>query len=55
MSGIVFDIYQGTTLVSSMTTDENGVAVSEALTKGSYTVKERGVPDGYLADLVSLS
>ena len=55
LAGIVFDIYRGATLVSSMTTNANGIAISEALTKGSYTVKERSVPTGYVADLVTIS
>ena len=55
LAGIVFDIYRGSTLVSSMTTNANGIATSEALAKGSYTVKERSVPTGYVADLVTLS
>ncbi|MBR0247049.1 MAG: hypothetical protein IJQ61_11320, partial [Bacteroidales bacterium] len=55
LAGIVFDIYRRSTLVSSMTTNANGIAISEALTKGSYTVKERSVPTGYVADLVTLS
>ena len=55
LSGVIFDIYRGSTRVDSMTTNASGIAISGALTKGSYTVKERSVPDGYVADLVSLS
>ena len=55
LSGVIFDIYRGSTRVDSMTTNASGIAISSALTKGSYTVKERSVPDGYVADLVSLS
>ena len=55
LSGVIFDIYRGSTRVDSMTTNSSGIAISGALTKGSYTVKERSVPDGYVADLVSLS
>ena len=54
IAGVVFDIYQGETKVGSMTTDEKGVAVSDPLPKGQYTVKERANPEGYVADLVSL-
>ena len=52
--GVVFDIYQGETKVGSMTTDDRGIAVSDPLPKGQYTVKERANPEGYVADLVSL-
>ena len=54
IAGVVFDIYQGQTKVGSMTTDDRGVAVSDPLPKGQYTVKERANPEGYVADLVSL-
>ena len=54
ISGVVFDIYQGETKVSSMTTGADGVAKSEALLKGKYTIKERVLPEGYTGDLVSL-
>ena len=55
IAGVVFDIYQGETKVGSMTTDDRGVAVSDPLPKGQYTVKERANPEGYVADLVSLN
>lgn len=54
LKGVVFDIYQGEKLISSMTTDGKGVAVSDPLPKGRYTVKEHENPEGYVADLVSL-
>ncbi len=54
IAGVIFDIYQGEKKVGSMTTDENGVAVSDELPKGQYTVKEHENPEGYVADLVSL-
>ena len=54
LKGVVFDIYQGEKLIGSMTTDEKGVAVSDPLPKGRYTVKEYENPEGYVADLVSL-
>ena len=37
-----------------MTTDKNGVAVSPALRKGTYIVKEHADPTGYTTDLVEL-
>ena len=39
ISGVVFDIYQGETKVSSMTTGADGVAKSEALPKGKYAIE----------------
>ena len=54
ISGVVFDIYQGTKLIGSMTTNDLGIAVSDELPKGAYTVKERSLPEGYTGDLVSL-
>ena len=54
IAGVVFDIYQGDTPVSSMTTGEDGIAKSEALLKGKYTVKEHALPEGYTGELVSL-
>ena len=54
IAGVVFDIYQGTTKVASMTTNAQGIAVSGPLPKGKYTVKESGLPTGYTGSLVSL-
>ena len=56
IAGVQFDIYYAgsTELAGSMTTDANGVAVSPALPKGKYTVKEHANPAGYVAELVEL-
>ena len=54
IAGVVFEIFQGTQKVGSMTTDEKGVSISDPLPKGKYTVKEKDNPEGYIADLVSL-
>ena len=56
IAGVQFDIYYAgsTDLAGSMTTDANGVAVSPALPKGKYTVKEHANPEGYVAELVEL-
>ena len=35
IAGVVFDIYQGSTKVSSMTTNEQGIAVTESLPKAN--------------------
>ena len=37
-----------------MTTNPPGIAKSDALLKGKYTVKEHENPTGYTADLISL-
>lgn len=53
--GVQFDIYDAAgNLVCTMTTDKNGVAVSEALPKGTYTVKERALPEGYVGELSTM-
>ena len=58
VAGVTFDIYYndeyGSGLAGSMTTDQKGVAVSPALRKGSYIVKERNNPVGYVAELVEI-
>ena len=54
LAGVVFEIFQGTQLVGTMTTDESGTAVSGELPEGQYTVKEKELPEGYTGDLVSL-
>ena len=54
LKGVQFDIYQGETLITTMTTDANGVALSGALVKGTYTVKEHGNPEGYTGELTTL-
>ena len=54
IAGVVFEIYQGDKKVGSMTTNDKGIAVSDPLPKGQYTVKEKANPEGYVADLVSL-
>ena len=56
LAGAVFGIYSDancTNLVDEMTTNENGLAVSTALAKGTYYVKELVAPTGYsLSDKV---
>ena len=58
VAGVTFDIYEndayGNTLVGSMTTDENGVAVSEPLRKGRYLVREHGETAGYVFEEITL-
>ena len=58
VAGVTFDIYEndayGNALVGSMTTDENGVAVSEPLRKGRYLVREHGETAGYVWEEITL-
>lgn len=58
VAGVTFDIYEndayGNALVGSMTTDENGVAVSEPLRKGRYLVREHGETAGYVFEEITL-
>ncbi|MCD7955845.1 MAG: DUF5979 domain-containing protein [Lachnospiraceae bacterium] len=44
------DIYTKGTVVSSVTTDDDGYAVAEGLPLGVYTVKETAAPSGYMRD-----
>ncbi len=56
LSGVQFDIYDANgALVGSMTTNENGVAMSPNLPRGQYTVKEHALPTGYTGDLVVMT
>ena len=58
VAGVTFDIYEndayGSAWVGSMTTDENGVAVSEPLRKGRYLVREHGETAGYVFEEITL-
>ena len=54
LAGVQFSIYQGDTLIATMTTDENGVASCDNLDRGIYLVKEDALPEGYSGELVVL-
>lgn len=54
IEGVQFDIYQGDELISTMTTGADGIATSDPLPKGIYTVSERGTSTGYVAEIVNL-
>lgn len=58
IEGVRFDIYYndqyGEGLATSMVTDANGVAISEPLRKGRYTVQERGATAGYVFEEILL-
>lgn len=58
IQGVRFDIYyndaHGSGLAGFLTTDENGVAVSEPLRKGKYIVREHGETAGYVFEEITL-
>ena len=58
IKGVVFEVYYndeyGSGLATTMTTDENGVAVSEPLRKGKYLIKEKGATAGYVFEEIQL-
>ncbi len=58
IAGVKFDIFYndayGSGLAGTMVTDENGIAMSEPLRKGIYTVKEHGATAGYVFEEISL-
>ena len=58
LAGIQFDIYYndeyGSGLAGTMTTDENGVAISGPLRKGRYLVREHGETAGYVFEEITL-
>ncbi len=58
IEGVQFDIYYnddyGEGLAATMTTNADGVAISEPLRKGKYIVREHANPTGYVSELVEL-
>lgn len=54
IAGVAFDIYQDERLISTMMTDENGIALSDPLPKGRYLVREQGMTPGYFFEKISL-
>lgn len=54
IAGVAFDIYQDERLISTMMTDENGIALSDPLPKGRYLVREQGMTPGYFFEEISL-
>lgn len=65
LAGAVFDIYQqaantddgedkqSATLVATLTTDQDGLAISQPLAEGVYRIEERTAPDGYFNNMES--
>ncbi|MCL2299917.1 MAG: SpaA isopeptide-forming pilin-related protein, partial [Firmicutes bacterium] len=53
LSGAVFEIFNGSTLVDTITTDASGSAQSKALNLGNYTVKEKTAPNGFVLNNAS--
>lgn len=50
LKGAEYGIYQGDTLIETLTTDKNGYAKSGELEVGSYSVKEIKAPKGFILD-----
>jgi len=55
IAGVQFDVYQGSTLIGSMTTNDQGVAFIDGIEKGTYTVKEHALPTGYVGELAEMT
>ena len=48
LSGAVFEILSGNTVIDTITTTADGKAVSKKLPLGSYTVREKTAPNGFV-------
>ena len=48
LSGAVFEIYSGDTVVDTITTAADGKAVSKLLPLGAYIIKEKAAPEGFV-------
>ena len=55
LAGAVFEVFKGSTLVDTLTTNSNGEAQSKALPLGSYTVKEKTAPQGFVRNTGSFA
>jgi len=55
LEGAVFEIFSGSTLVDTVTTNAAGEAQSKSLKLGSYTVKEKTAPYGYILNTNSFT
>ena len=56
LSGAVFTLYgsDGTTVIATETSGNNGYAIFGGLAEGSYTLKETTAPEGYVASTETL-
>jgi uncharacterized surface anchored protein len=51
LEGVVFEVFDSTdTVVATLVTDKDGIAFSDWLSYGSYTVKEKTAKTGYILD-----
>ena len=50
LAGATFEVYRDGQLVTTVTTNDNGVATVPDVTEGYYTVKEIAAPAGYVLD-----
>ena len=51
LEGVVFEVFDSNgTVVATLTTDKDGVAVTDWLDYGDYTVKEKTAKEGYVLD-----
>ena len=51
LAGVVYEVKDSAgNIVATITTDKNGIAETETLPLGSYTVQEKSAPDGYVID-----
>jgi len=55
LAGAIFEIFDGSTLVDTVTTNAQGEAQSKTLKLGSYTVKEKTAPYGYVLNTNSFT
>ncbi len=50
LQGAVLEVYRDGTLVTTVTTNNSGLAYVSDVTEGYYTVREKAAPEGYLTD-----
>ena len=50
LSNATFEVYRNGQLVTTVTTNDNGLAYVPGVTTGYYTIKEVAAPEGYVAD-----
>jgi LPXTG-motif cell wall-anchored protein len=51
LEGVVFEVFDANgKVVTTLTTDKDGIAITEPLPYGDYTIKEKTAKDGYVLD-----